>query len=107
MHVDPHIIESLMPDLVGHDRRPSAYLLFVFLWSRTHATGNASASIALTDIAEATGLGKRTVQQAVAWLVYRKLLVVQRDRSTDVGTFTVLTPWVRHRHRTAPSRAPR
>lgn len=96
--VDRYIIDSLMPDLVGHDRRPSAFLLYLTLWSRTLATGNAEVRIALADLAEVTGLSKRTVQAAIAWLEYRRLVAVTRDSSTDVGTFAVKAPWV-HRGR--------
>lgn len=91
--VDRYILESLMPDLVGHDRRPSAFLLYLALWSRTIAVGTTELRIALVDLAEATGLSKRTVQAAIAWLEYRRLVSVSRDSSTDVGTFTVKTTW--------------
>lgn len=103
LRVDSYVIESLMPDLVGHDRRPSAYILYLFLWSRTHAVGHKSAHIALVDIAEGTGLAKRTIQQAIAWLEHRKLIAIERTRATDVGSFAVLTPWSRHR-KSSPER---
>lgn len=96
--VDRYVIDSLMPDLVGHDRRPSAFLLYLTLWSRTLAVGESELRIALADLAEATGLSKRTVQAAVGWLEYRRLVAVTRDSSTDVGTFAVKAPWV-HRGR--------
>ncbi len=91
--VDRYVIDSLMPDLVGHDRRPSAYLLYLTLWSRTLAISETEVRIALLDLAEATGLSKRTVQAAIAWLEYRRLVTVTRDTLTDVGTFTVKAPW--------------
>lgn len=91
--VDRYIVDSLMPDLVGHDRRPSAFLLYLTLWSRTIALGHHEVRIALVDLAEATGLSKRTVQAAIVWLEYRRLVSVTRDSSTDVGTFSVKTTW--------------
>ena len=33
--LDAYVIDSLMPDLVGHDRRPSTMLVFLYLWRRT------------------------------------------------------------------------
>lgn len=35
--VDAYIVETLMPDLVGHDRQPSAFLVYLYLWRHTHA----------------------------------------------------------------------
>jgi DNA-binding MarR family transcriptional regulator len=97
LKLDPYLVATLMPDLVGHDRRPSAYLVYLTLWCRTHALGIAQVAIALEDLAEATGLAKRTVQHAIDWLLYRKLVQVSRSTLTEVGTFTVLTPWIRTR----------
>ena len=33
---DDYVIETLLPDLVGHDRAPSAFLVYLKLW---HAAG--------------------------------------------------------------------
>src|SRR5215510_7725706 len=90
---DPYIVDTLMPDLVGHDRQPSAFLVYLYLWRRTHASGERSVQVALLDIAEATGLSKRAVQDAVGWLAKRKLLNVTRERITAVPVYAVLRPW--------------
>ena len=34
--IDPYIVDTLMPDLVGHDRQPSAFLVYLLLWRQTH-----------------------------------------------------------------------
>jgi hypothetical protein len=49
----------------------------------------------LVDIAEATGLSKRAVQDALGRLAKRKLLTVARERITAVPVYTVLRPWRR------------
>jgi DNA-binding GntR family transcriptional regulator len=95
MHVDPYLFDTLMRDLVQHDRAPSAYLVYLQLFRRTHGAGAASVSIALLDIAEATGLSKRTVQSALAHLTYRRLVTVARESMTSVPEYTVLRPWHR------------
>ncbi|HTE46090.1 MAG TPA: helix-turn-helix domain-containing protein, partial [Gemmatimonadaceae bacterium] len=76
MLVDPYIVDTLMRDLVRHDRMPSAYLVYLQLFRRTHGADTKTVSIALLDIVEATGLSKRTVQSAVAHLAYRRLITV-------------------------------
>ena len=37
--VDAYVLDTLMADLVGHDRQPSAFLVYLFLWRRTHGSG--------------------------------------------------------------------
>ena len=93
--LDAYILDSLMPDLAGHDRQPSAFLVYLFLWRMTHGAGMAAAQVALRDIAENTGLSKRSVQSALSWLVKRKLIAVARASITAVPVYTVMRPWRR------------
>src|SRR5258705_1943877 len=72
--LDAYLVDTLMPDLVGHDRQPSAFLVYLFLWRQTHGSNRQAAQVALLDIAEATGLSKRGVQDALGRLAKRKLL---------------------------------
>ncbi len=95
MILDPYLLETLMPDLVGHDRMASAYLVYLQLYRRTHGANSLSVSVALLDIAEWTGLSKRTVQHAVTHLVNRNLLSVTRETLTSVPTYSVHRPWRR------------
>ena len=95
LKVDPYIIDTLMPDLVGHDRRPAAFVVYLLLWRRTHGAGERSDTIALEDLAELSGLSKRTVQASLRWLHSRRLISVKRDVPTGVGRFVVLEPWRR------------
>ena len=93
--LDPYVLDTLMPDLVGHDRQPSAFLVYLVLWRQSQARGAPSIDIALQDIAEASGLSKRTVQGALARLVHRRLIGVSRSSITSIPTYTVHRPWRR------------
>ena len=93
--IDDYIIDTLMPDLVGHDRQPSAFIVYLHLWRATHGHNKATAQIALQDIAELTGLSKRSVQSALGWLMKRKLIAVRRQSITAIPVYTVLRPWRR------------
>jgi DNA-binding GntR family transcriptional regulator len=93
--LDPYIVDTLMPDLVGHDRQPSAFLVYLYLWRRTDGAAARTTQVALVDIAEATGLSKRAVQDALGRLAKRKLLTVARAGVTAVPVYTVLRPWQR------------
>jgi hypothetical protein len=95
LQIDDYILDTLMVDLVGHDRQPSAYLVYLFLWRQTHGSHQAAARVALQDVAEQTGLSKRSVQSAIAWLAKRKLIAVARESITAIPVYTVLRPWRR------------
>ncbi len=92
---DEYIVDTLMADLIGHDRQPSAYLVYLMLYRRTVGAGRSSVRVALLDLAEATGLSKRTVQNALGWLQHRKLVTSTRDSPTEVPAYKVHTPWRR------------
>jgi hypothetical protein len=101
--VDAYVLDSLMADLVGHDRQPSAFLVYLFLWRRTHGSsegeegeaGADAAQVSLLDIATGTGLSKRAVQEALRTLAKRRLLAIEREGITAVPVYTVLRPWRR------------
>ncbi|MEW6320479.1 MAG: helix-turn-helix domain-containing protein [Acidobacteriota bacterium] len=93
--LDAYIVETLLPDLTGHDRQPSAFLVYLYLWSRTHGARRARVQVSLVDLAEATGLSKRAVQDALGALVRRKLVSLTRESITAVPVYTVHRPWAR------------
>jgi DNA-binding GntR family transcriptional regulator len=95
MLIDDYVIETLMGDLIGHDRQPSAFVVYLFLWNVTHGRKAPTVQIALLDIAERTGLSKRSVQSALGWLVKRKLVGIERESITAIPVYTVMRPWKR------------
>lgn len=90
IELDPYVIDVLMRDLVGHDRSPSGFLVWLYLWRRAR---EGDTRIPLARIAEGTGLSKRGVQDAIAHLEARGLLRVERESITAVLEYTVLRPW--------------
>jgi len=95
VRVDSYVIDTLMADLVGHDRQPSAFLVYLMLWRQTVGAEAPSAQLSLLDLAAGTGLSKRSVQAALSWLARRKLIAVQRAGITAVPVYSVRRPWVR------------
>ena len=93
--IDPYLLEVLLPDLVGHDKRPSSFVLYLWLYAMTKATGRKSAFFSYQLLAERTGLSKRAVQRAVTHLSRRQLIHVRRKSSTAVPEYAVATPWIR------------
>ena len=95
IQIDAYIVDTLMADLVGHDRQPSAFLVYLWLSRRTLASGEPSIQVSLMDIASATGLSKRAIQEALNWLSKRRLISVQRASFTAVPVYAVKRPWIR------------
>lgn len=103
VQMDAYILDSLMPDLVGHDHRPSAFITYLFLW-RQAGSASGRVQVSLRDIADGTGLSKRAAQEALRVLTRRKLVTSWQAHMTAVPEYQVLKPWERESTR-ARSRA--
>jgi DNA-binding MarR family transcriptional regulator len=93
--IDGYVVDVLLPDLVGHDRKPAAYLVYLFLLCTSERTDKASVAISLQDIAVRTGLAKSTVQAAIRHLKSRGLIDAKTVASTTRPIRRVLKPWVK------------
>jgi hypothetical protein len=93
--IDAYVVDTLMPDLVGHDRAPSAFIVYLHLWRQSLGQGQAATQRSLREIAECTGLSKRGVQEALTVLARRKLVGISRESITDVPLYTVMQSWRR------------
>ena len=91
--LDAYVVDTLMADLVGHDRQPSAFLVYLYLWRQTLGAGRLARPLSLAEIADGTGLSKRAVQDAVARLARRKLIGMRRESVTAVAEYSVRRPW--------------
>jgi len=97
VRLDAYVLDVLLPDLVGHDRRASAFLVYLVLWRKTKGGRRRSSPVSLRALAEETGLSKRAVQDALARLLARRLIAVTRAAPTAVPRIAVLKPWDRRR----------
>jgi hypothetical protein len=93
--IDSYLIDVLMPDLVGHDRRPAAFLVYLFLSRHARPNRRGEAAVSLQMIATRTGLSKSTVQSAIRHLKRRRLLDPDLATTTTAPIRRVLQPWVR------------
>ena len=92
--IDAYVLNALMRDLVGHDHRASAFLVYLVLGA---ASKEGPPGLSHAQLAERTGLSKRSVQDAVLHLVDRNLLRVTQRGATEVRRYESLTPWRRRR----------
>lgn len=93
--LDPYVADVLMRDLVGHDRRPSAFILYLWLWRMSRGEGRPRVAASLQTLATATGLSKSAVQAAVRHLERRRLATATRRHATDAPSYEVHEPWRR------------
>ena len=92
--IDPYIVDTLMADLIGHDKTPSAFIVYLYLYRR--AAGRPRALRASHQmIANDTGLSKSAVQAALRHLNRRKLVRSERASQTATPQHFVLRPWAR------------
>jgi len=92
---DAYVIDGLLPDLVGHDRRASAFVVYLYLFR--HAAGGPEWAVRRSHqaIAAATGLSRSAVQAALGHLQRRQLVATSRAHPTAVPLHRVLRPWLR------------
>jgi|SRR5580658_3862785 hypothetical protein len=93
--LDDYVVDVLMRDLVGHDRRVVSFL--VYLWfageqGKEEHKGNV-VEASYRQIAECIGVSKSSAQAAVGWLIKRKLLSATKKTVTATPRYKVLTPW--------------
>ena len=87
-----YVLDALMRDLVGHDRRGAAYLTYLALLG---AGRGRPVALSHQQLADRSGLSKRAVQDAVAHLRRRGLVAVEKRARTEPAVLTPLTPWRR------------
>jgi len=97
---DIYVIDTLMRDLIGHDRSQSAFVVFVYFWAATNGKRQRIITVSLQEIANETGLSKSAVQGAVRLLKRRRLIRTERESVTSRPRYTILSPWRRPRTRT-------
>lgn len=92
--VDLYLPQTLLRDLVGHDHKPAAFLIYFWLYAEQQRTEK-PVEISYATLAEETGLSRSAAQAAVGWLCKRKLLMVRKASVTSTPVYTVQTPWRR------------
>ena len=94
MPLDRYIIDVLLPDLVGHDRSASTFLVYLYLWRHSHGRGRPNIEVSHQTIASEIGLSKTTVQCAIRRLKRRRLLSAKQRHPTATPSYQPLRPWL-------------
>jgi len=90
---DRYVVDVLLRDLVGHDRQPVAFLVYLWLAAEQQRRNEGVVQASYQEIAESVGISKSSAQSAVGRLVRRKLLSASKENATATPRYKVLTPW--------------
>lgn len=74
--LDDYVVDVLMRDLVGHDRRLVSFL--VYLWFAAEQRRGEVVEASYQQIAESIGVSKSSAQAAVGWLIKKKIAGVDK-----------------------------
>jgi DNA-binding transcriptional MocR family regulator len=94
--IDDYVLDVLMRDIVGHDRQPAAYLVYMWLYGQAARTKWKPIAASLRTLADATGLSRSAVQTAMELLRRRELIASTSDSPTGTSRHRVRRHW-RHR----------
>jgi hypothetical protein len=95
--VEDYVLDVLMRDLVGHDKHPAAFIVYLHLYGLAARRRWAAVAGSLRDLAEATGLSKSAVQTALRVLRRRELVTTKKARRTATPEHRVLRHWTASR----------
>jgi hypothetical protein len=90
--LDDYVTDVLMRDLVGHDRRPVSFLVYLWLAAEQQRR-NSVVQVSYQELSENIGISKSSIQAAVNWLSRRKLIAAAKENPTAIPRYTVFTPW--------------
>jgi hypothetical protein len=93
MLIDDYAVDVLMRDLVGHDRQPSSFLIYLWLTFETGRSRREWAQVSYQTVAESVGISKSATQTGIRWLLRRRLIEVRKSSPTAVPAYRILRPW--------------
>jgi hypothetical protein len=93
MMIDDYAVDVLMRDLVGHDRQPSSFLIYLWLTFQAGRTRRERIQVSYQTIADCVGISKSAAKTGIQWLLRRKLIEARKSSRTAVPSYRVLRPW--------------
>ena len=93
MQIDDYVVDVLMRDLVGHDRQPTSFLIYLWFTLEASRSRRERVQVSYQTLADLVGVSKSAAQAGVRWLVRRKLLEVKKNSPTAVPSYRILRPW--------------
>jgi hypothetical protein len=97
--VEDYVVDVLLRDLVGHDKHPAAFIVYLHLYGLAARRHWRPVMASLRDIAETTGLSKSAVQTALDVLRRRELVATKKSGPTATPEHRVLRHWAERKGR--------
>jgi hypothetical protein len=97
VEIDEYVLDVLMPDLVGHDHSPAAFVVYLLLWTELYRSEEKTVRLSLQTMARRTGLSKAAVQAAMRLLKRRRLVASKHRSRTSIPEYALLRHWIRRR----------
>jgi len=97
VEIDDYVLDVLLPDLVGHDRSPAAFLVYLILWTHLFRSERRAIAVSLQNLSAETGLSKSAVQAGIRLLRNRSLIRVTKPSPTAVPQYELIRHWLRRR----------
>jgi len=91
--IDDYVLDVLMRDLIGHDQKPAAFIVYLHLYSHAARNKWRRISASARTIADATGLSKSAVHAGLTHLRRRQLIATTADHVTATPRHRVLRHW--------------
>jgi hypothetical protein len=91
--IDDYVLDVLMRDLIGHDQKPAAFIVYLHLYGQAARNKWRHISASVRTIAEATGLSKSAVHAVLTHLRRRQLIATTADHATATPRHRVLRHW--------------
>jgi DNA-binding MarR family transcriptional regulator len=91
--IDDYVLDVLMRDVIGHDQKPAAYLVYLHLYGEAARNKWRPISASVRAIADATGLSKSAAHAGLAHLRRRQLITTTADHATATPRHRVLRHW--------------
>jgi len=93
MQIDDYVVDVLMRDLVGHDRQPTSFLIYLWFTLEGSRIRRERIPVSYQTLADLVGVSKSAAQAGVRWLIKRKLIEAKKSSATAVPSYRVLRPW--------------
>ena len=91
--IDDYVLDVLMRDLIGHDQKPSAFMVYLHLYGQAARNGWRPISASVRTIADATGLSKSSVHTSLMHLRRRQLIGTAAVHATATPRHRILRHW--------------
>jgi DNA-binding MarR family transcriptional regulator len=91
--IDDYVLDVLMRDLIEHDEKPAAFMVYLHLYGQAARSKWRPISASVRTIADATGLSKSAAHAALTHLRRRQLIATTADRPTATPRHRVLRHW--------------